>query len=164
MAKKQELEQKKQTARLYYMQGESQKKIAELVGISEATICKWVNDGGWAQFRAARSMSRQELIIKMLANANAKLDAGTMSADEMVKVASAIEKIDKKNNVITFIEVVTVINRWLDSRVEIEEKLARAEGREPELTPELVKLINKYHDMFINEKLMSVELKVEELM
>ena len=38
MATKKELEQQKELARLYYMQGESQKVIANKVGVSAVTL------------------------------------------------------------------------------------------------------------------------------
>jgi uncharacterized protein YjcR len=45
---KSELNQKKELARMYYMNGESQKSTAEKVGTSAQTINKWVVDGKWA--------------------------------------------------------------------------------------------------------------------
>jgi len=42
MATKRELETKKELARMYYMQGETQKSIALKTGVSEQTVGKWV--------------------------------------------------------------------------------------------------------------------------
>ena len=51
-ATKKELEQKKELARMYYMNGDIQKVIAEKVGVSEQTISSWVDKEGWAARRA----------------------------------------------------------------------------------------------------------------
>ena len=42
MATKKEFEEKREYARLLFMQGETQKVIAEKVGVSAVTINKWV--------------------------------------------------------------------------------------------------------------------------
>lgn len=78
----------------------------------------------------------------------------------MVKIAAAIEKIDKKTNIITIIEVFSAFDRWLITRLELEAKIAAKENREPELTPELLKLMNKYHDLFISENLSKTDVKI----
>lgn len=66
MITKKELEDKKDYARLLYMQGEQQKVIAEKVGVSAQTITKWVNVGGWVEQRAAQNITRPELVNKLL--------------------------------------------------------------------------------------------------
>ena len=53
---KKEIEEKKEYARLLFMQGEQQKLIAEKTGVSAQTINKWVNDGGWQEQRAAATI------------------------------------------------------------------------------------------------------------
>ena len=53
MATKKEREEKKDYARILFMQGDSQKVIAEKTGISAQTITKWVNAEGWQEQRAA---------------------------------------------------------------------------------------------------------------
>ncbi len=141
MAKK-EMEQSKELARLYYLGGDSQKLIAEKTGISRVTISKWVKDGGWDTIRATKNITRKELVIKMINDASKKLDEGTLSADEQCKLAAAIEKIDKQTNVITLFEAFTAYNHWLVGRMQID----------PELTPELVKTMNRYQDIFLSEQ------------
>ena len=49
MATKKEREEKKDYARILFMQGDSQKVIAEKTGISAQTITKWVNGEGWQE-------------------------------------------------------------------------------------------------------------------
>lgn len=141
MAKK-EMEQSKELARLYYLNGDSQKIISEKIGISRVTISKWIKEGGWDTIRTTKNITRKELVIKMINDASKKLDEGTLSADEQCKLAAAIEKIDKQTNVITLFEVFTAYNHWLVARMQID----------PELTPDLVKAMNRYQDIFLSEQ------------
>lgn len=138
-----QLNKERELARLYYFNGDSQKNIAERLGVSTVTVNRWVKDGGWEELRAAKSISRKELVLKMLGQINEKLESGQWTADEMVKAATAVEKLDKKTNVVTMIEVFTAFNNWLVGRMQID----------PELSPETVQVINKYQDMFINEQM-----------
>ena len=146
---KKEMQEKKELARLYYFNGESQKEIAAKIGVSAVTVSKWVKAESWEQIRAAKVITRRELVAKMLSQINAKLEAGEWTADEMVKTTSAIEKLDKQTNVVTVIEVFSAYNKWIISRMEID----------PELTPELVKTMNRYQDIFIGEQLNATTLE-----
>lgn len=128
---------------MYFMQGMTQKDIAENVGVSRNTICAWIKEGRWDTMRAATTVSRKELVTKLLQGLDQKVQDGQWSPDEVCKVSSAIEKLDKQNNIITIIEVFSAYNRWLVSRMQVD----------PELTPELVKIMNRYQDLFIGENL-----------
>lgn len=135
----------KELARLYFFNGDSQKDIAEKVGVSQQTITRWVRDGGWDTIRAAKTITRRELVVKMLQAINDKLDSGEWTADELIKATSAIEKLDKKTNIVTVIEVFTAFNNWLIARMKID----------PELTPDSVRIINRYQDLFVSESMSS---------
>ena len=76
---KKELEKTKELARLYYLNGDTQKLVAEKVGVSRVTINKWVNDGGWDALRTAKSITRKELV--------AKIDAGDSSVQPYMDFA-----------------------------------------------------------------------------
>ena len=153
MSKTKTLEQtqRQELARMYFMQGMKQKEIADKVGVSRNTICAWIRDGKWDTVRAAKTVTRSELVKKMLQDLDEKLASGQWSADEIIKVASAIEKLDKQTNILTMIEVFTSFNQWLVSRMQVD----------PELTPEVVKIINTYQDKFISEKLSNVTIPIE---
>lgn len=101
--------------------------------------------------RAAKTITRSELVKKMLQDLDDKLNSGTWTADEIIKVASAIEKLDKQTNIVTIVEVFTSFNNWLVSRMQADS----------ELTPEVVKIINTYQDKFISEKLSNVTIPIE---
>lgn len=136
------MEKNKELARMYYLNGETQKLVAEKVGVSRVTINKWVADGGWDAMRVAKTITRKEIITKMMQEANKKLEEGKMSFDEMSKLAASIEKIDKQTNAITIYEVMTVYNEWL---------IVRA-GVDKELTTDLIKTMNRYQDIFLSEQ------------
>ncbi|MGM9783126.1 MAG: helix-turn-helix domain-containing protein [Paludibacteraceae bacterium] len=153
MSKPKSLEQtqRQELARMYFMQGMKQKEIADKVGVSRNTICAWIRDGKWDTVRAAKTITRSELVKKMLNDLDEKLASGQWTADEIIKVASAIEKLDKQTNIVTITEVFTAFNQWLVSRMQVD----------PGLTPEIVKIINTYQDKFISEKLGSITIPIE---
>ena len=93
MASKKELEKTKELARLYYLNGDTQKLVAEKVGVSRVTVNKWVSDGGWDALRTAKSITRKELVAKIMKKADEKL------------------------------EVLTSYNNWLVARTQIDKEL-----------------------------------------
>lgn len=149
---KKESEQKRELARLYYMQGESQKTIAEKVGVSAATINKWVEAGSWKEKKAGQNVTRPEIVNKNLVLISRLLDRLNSEdidlkdvgkiVDQVSKLAAAIERIDKKANVIDAIEVFTALNRWLEARMEWD----------GDITPELLAQIERYQDLYISEQ------------
>ena len=153
MSKPKSLEQtqRQELARMYFMQGMKQKEIADKVGVSRNTICAWIRDGKWDTVRAAKTITRSELVKKMLNDLDEKLASGQWTADEIIKVASAIEKLDKQTNIVTITEVFTAFNQWLVSRMQVD----------PGLTPEIVKIINTYQNKLIIEKLGSITIPIE---
>lgn len=149
---KKELETKKELARMYYMNGETQKSISQKVEVSEQTISSWVEKGGWAARRAGVNVTRPELINKSLGALNKILDQVYESEDielisalpdKLAKFASAIEKLDKKANIVSTIDVFMAFSKWVQYRATFD----------PEVTPELIRAINKYQDIYINEHL-----------
>ena len=137
------LDKERELARLYYMQGDAQKEVADRVGVSAQTMSRWVRDGQWDTLRAAHTVSRKELVVKMLAQINQRIEDGDWTADEIVKAASAIEKLDKQTNIVTVIEVFTAYNKWLVSRMEFD----------PDLTPDLVQKMNRYQNIDVDEQM-----------
>lgn len=145
--RKNQLDKERELARLYYFQGDSQKAIAQRIGVSAQTVNRWVASGEWGSLRAAKTLSRKELVAKMLQKINERLDSDDWTADEIIKSASAIEKLDKKTNVVTMMEVFATFGNWLAARMQID----------PELTPEIIQVITKYQDIFISEQMSSAK-------
>ena len=152
MSTKEEQGKKKEFARILYMQGDAQKSIAEKVGVSAVTINKWVADGKWENAKAAANITRPELVNKLLNAVNKLLDQVNESkdpsvlaglSDKLSKFASVIEKLDKKANIVDAIEVFMAFGRWIQYR----------QSFDNEVTPELVKAITKYQDLYISEHL-----------
>ena len=147
-----ETEKKKSLARSLYLSGMEQNEIAEKVEVSRITISRWVNNEGWKEARAAKNISRPELVNKLLLTIDGLIERVNKSndptlvgslADKLSKLSSTIEKLDKKANVIDAIEVFMAFNRWIQDQA----------SYDPEITPELIKAINKYQNKFLMERM-----------
>ncbi len=139
---------------MLYMAGEQQNIIAEKVGVSKQTINRWVAEGAWDKLRAAKNVTRPELINKVLRTINKLLEKALESEDDkdfdglgdkLAKLAAVIEKFDKKASVVDAIEVFLDNGKWLQRRAQTDE----------EITPELLKAINRYQDLYVTELLSS---------
>nr|DAU48815.1 MAG TPA: Putative ATPase subunit of terminase (gpP like) [Caudoviricetes sp.] len=147
-----EIEKKRSLARTLFMSGMEQAEIAEKVGISRVTISKWCVADGWKEARAAKNVTRPELVNKLLLTIDALITQVNESGDPMAmaglgdklaKLSSVIEKLDKKANVVDTIEVFMKFSEWLEFR-------AKAD---PSITTELMKTINRFQDLFITEQM-----------
>ena len=63
--------------------------------------------------------------------------------DKLAKLSTTIEKLDKKANVVDAIEVFMAFGKWMQYRSSFDS----------EITPELLKAINKYQDLYISEQI-----------
>ena len=143
-----EREEKKEHARLLYMQGDDQKTIASRLNVSEVTISRWAASGGWRELRAAKNVTRPQLINKLLLSID-KLITKVQQSDEvsdhvsliksLKSFADTIDKLDKRANVVDVIEVCTAFGRWMELRMSID----------PEVTPEFVRKVVGYQDLYI---------------
>lgn len=149
---KAEIERKKELARSLYLSGQDQNEIADQIGVSRVTLSKWCTSGGWKEARAAKNISRPELVNKLLLTIDSLIENVNKSgdptligslADKLSKLSSTIEKLDKKANVVDAIEVFMAFNRWIQDQA----------SYDPEVTPELIKAINKYQNKFLLEKM-----------
>jgi len=150
--KRKDLTAEQEHARILYFNGEAQNTIADRVGVSKISVNRWVNDFGWKEKRGALTVTRPELINKLLNTINKLIDQVADSddpnvigslPDKLAKFASTIEKLDKKANVVDAIEVFMAFSKWIQYRQTIDK----------ELTPELIKAINKYQDLYISEQI-----------
>ena len=149
---KAEVEKKKSIGRSLYLSGMEQTDIDDQLGVSRATVSKWCTTEGWKEARAAKNISRPELVNKLLLtidglieNVNKSDDPTVIGslADKLSKLSATIEKLDKKANVIDAIEVFMAFNRWIQDQASFD----------PDITPELVKAINKYQNKFLMERM-----------
>ena len=142
---------KRATAKALYLSGMSMEEIADKVGVTRPTISRWCNDGGWKESRAARNITRPELVNKLLLaidnlieQVNASDDPSLLASlgDKLSKLSSVIQKLDKKASVVDAIEVFIAFSKWLEFRAKTDS----------EITPELLKIINRYQDLYIAEQ------------
>lgn len=149
---KQESENKKSLARQLYLSGLEMNEIADKIGVSRVTVSRWCATDGWKEARAARNITRPELVNKLLGTINTLIDQVNASkdptliaglGDKLAKLSSVIEKLDKKANVVDSIEVFMAFSKWLEYR----------SITDPEVTPELIKVINRYQDKYIIEQM-----------
>ena len=149
---KADTEKKKSLARSLYMAGMEQREIADKVEVSRVTVSKWCAAEGWKEARAAKSVTRPELVNKLLiaidtliTQVNESNDPNLIAGlgDKLAKLSAVIEKLDKKANVVDAIEVFMAFSKWIEYRSSID----------PEVTPELIKAINKYQDLYITEQM-----------
>jgi hypothetical protein len=149
---KAEIEKKKSLARSLFLSGMEQTEIAEKVDVSRVTISKWCTSEGWKEARAAKNVTRPELVNKLLLTIDTLItqvnssDDPTLIAglgDKLAKLSAVIEKLDKKANVVDAIEVFMAFSKWIEYLSTID----------PDVTPELVKAINKYQDLYITEQM-----------
>ncbi len=149
---KADIERKKSLGRSLYMSGMELTEIADQLGVSRVSVSKWCAAGGWKEARAAKNITRPELVNKLLLaidklieDVNKSEDAEAIGslADKLSKLSSTIEKLDKKANVIDAIEVFMAFNKWIQDQA----------CYDPDITPELIKAINKYQNKFFMEKM-----------
>lgn len=149
---KAEIEKKKSLARSLFLSGMEQTEIAEKVDVSRVTISKWCTADGWKEARAAKNVTRPELVNKLLltidtliTQVNESNDPALVAGlgDKLAKLSAVIEKLDKKANVVDVIEVFMAFSKWIEYRSTIDQ----------EVTPELVRAINKYQDLYITEQM-----------
>ncbi len=149
---KADIEKKKSLARTLYLSGLEQQEIADKVEVSRVTVSKWCTAEGWKEARAAKSVTRPELVNKLLltidtliTQVNSSGDPELMAGlgDKLAKLSSVIEKLDKKANVVDDIEVFMAFSKWLEYRSQTD----------PDVTPELMRTINKFQDLYITEQM-----------
>ena len=98
---KQDLEKLKSLARSLFLSGMEQIEISEKVGISRTTLSKWCTAEGWKEARAAKQVSRPELVNKLLltidtliTQVNESQDPNLIAGlgDKLAKLSAVIEK------------------------------------------------------------------------
>jgi len=144
--------QKKEFAYILFMGGELQKNIVERVGVAPLTLMNWIRDEGWTEKRAAKNITRTEIVNKTLKAISDLLDRSADEQDEskldglsdkLSKLACTIQKLDKDNSVVDDLETFMNFGQWLQQRLQLDK----------ELSVEIVKMINRYQDLYVTERL-----------
>lgn len=152
MSKTLENEKKRSLAKDLYLAGSSMQEVADKVGVSRQTVSKWSAADGWAETRAAKNITRPELVNKLLraidkliTQVNESEDPTMLAGlgDKLSKLSSVIQKLDKKTTIVDTIDVFMAFSKWLEYRSQTDS----------EITPELLKQINKLQDQYILENI-----------
>lgn len=138
-------EQKAEIAKaLFLMTDKTQKEICSVVGWSEKTFTEQKQKGNWHQLRDSRALSKQQIIsllhVQTLKIVELSKDEDRLltskEIDSIAKLASAIDKLEKKATLETFIQVFEEYNRWLLV-----------------VNPSLAQMNNSFQDLFISSKI-----------
>ncbi|MBO6248654.1 MAG: terminase [Bacteroidales bacterium] len=147
---KKESENKKAVAKTLYMAGIGMEQIAEQVGVSRPSISRGCQEGGWREARAAQNITRPELVNKLLATIDNLIEkvnesddplAAAGLGDRLSKLASVIEKLDKKASIVDTIEVFMAFSKWLEYK----------SATNQEITQEFIRQVNRLQDQYIAE-------------
>lgn len=102
------MKQKKEWAKMLYLKEHlTQAEVAERVGVSKQTLCKWVKTEKWEELKASVSLTREEQLANLyrqVAEINKAIAgreegerfATSKEADTINKLAAAIEKMEKE--------------------------------------------------------------------
>lgn len=137
--------QKKETAKALYLRGIPTERILELTGVVRQTLSRWVNSEGWKELRAAHNITRDELTRKLMALAGEAIDntekysQNKKVADDLVKIMSAIEKLDKTTNAVHYVNAFINFENWLMQHLD----------EYPDLPPNIVQVIHQAFDDFL---------------
>lgn len=105
------IEQKKDYARQLYLNDSSitQAEIAEKVGVSKVTICKWVKDGKWQELQASLLIGKEEQLARLykqlrllndaIENKEDQKFATSKEADAILKLTVAIKNLETETNI-----------------------------------------------------------------
>ncbi len=112
-------QQKKSWAQTLYMKENlTQQEIADRVGVSRATVNKWIRDGKWEEHKAGLTITREQQIANLyrqVAEINRTIEgrpegerfATVSEADTLVKLSSAIRKMETDAGIADTISVLT---------------------------------------------------------
>lgn len=92
-------EAQKEHAYYLFMSKIPQKEIANRVNVTEKTVSKWKEEGGWEAKRAAKTISMDELVTKALGKINELLDSPDFSADAFSKAVAQLKSLKTSNTV-----------------------------------------------------------------
>jgi DNA-binding XRE family transcriptional regulator len=130
MAKKSDtMKLKRDYARMLYLKDNlTQQEIAERVGTSQQTICKWKADDNWDSLKANFVISRQETLSRTYAQINqvfSQLESLSESgeliirtinpreADTLSKLAATAKALETELSISIYIDVFIKFGNWL---------------------------------------------------
>lgn len=89
------------------------------VNITEATISRWRNEEKWDDMRRAQSVTRDSVLSRVMAKADALLNKEELDSketDQLVKYASVIDKLERKLSLTAAVEVYEAFQKFMMTR------------------------------------------------
>jgi HPt (histidine-containing phosphotransfer) domain-containing protein len=121
-----------------------QKDICQRVNITPKTLQRWIEQEAWKEKLAAKTITRTELVNKVLSKIYDMLSAsGNVDADALSKLASTIERLDKKDTPVIIMEVFMRFGNWLQ-QISIKDK---------DCDLEFIKKVTRYQDKYVTERM-----------
>ena len=105
---------------ILYVQKATQNDIAQRTGVSIQTISQWKKADNWEAKRAAKSISMDELIVKVLGKINTMLDEDDFNADAFAKAVAQLKTLKHRNTVDDEIMCFMDFQNWLIENRSIE--------------------------------------------
>lgn len=118
-------QQKKDFAKTLYLseKGITQKEIAARVGVTEATVSKWVRDEQWERFKTSIIGNKESQLAWLYDQINAIQEevetregnnyVNSKEADTITKLTNAIKKLETETNVAQLVEASKQFLVWL---------------------------------------------------
>lgn len=127
-----------------YMQQVPLNEIAERVKVSRQTLSKWKEAGSWEEKRAAKAISKDTLVAKVMARMNEMLDSGDeFKADAFAKAAKQLKDLQKGAAIDDVIEVLSQFGEYLE----------RIAPQRDDITTDFVQRLVRLQDEYIQHKI-----------
>ena len=106
-------------AKRIYVTGYNIQEIARVLGLNRKTIGNWRNAYAFDEAKDKAPLSLDEIVARLQRDFQDKIDGGTLSADEAIKYAAAIEKISSRSRLNFYlIDAVERIQKALEARIQ----------------------------------------------
>ena len=114
-------DKKKLAEQLFVHNDMDGKEVAQQIGVTEKTISNWRTVGHWDNLRSAKTLTKDNLVRNLYEQAyliteRAKEANKTLTSaetDQLVKIATSIEKLDKKHSLQLVIQVFKNFNNYV---------------------------------------------------
>jgi transposase len=135
----------KETAKQIFLDGkQTSKEIAQLVGVSERTLSKWVTEEKWREDRANRNVTPRELEADVVQIISALIEERKGCDDPKRRVAIA-DEISKYNKLMETLRKETRIALHVYVNV-LDELMGFSSTRFPKQTPSMIEVQRAFLD------------------